>query len=224
MTAGASRPAAASLLRAVALAATALPGALPGQRGVADPVALLVWLACIAPAVGALAGGARSIAGAHAAAVPGAWKILLALVDASAPRDLASPLAAGAAGAGLFLAGFAVGRALPPERTLAAAGGLAGCAALLVVLPLAGGWLAAPWSGPATAVLLDLSPATLLAECAGVDWLRHPAIYDAAGTADLDPARRSPYVPALAGGIALVLGCALAVAAARIDRQRAAVR
>jgi hypothetical protein len=220
-----TRPSAAagSLLRAAGLAALALPGALPGARGVPDPVALLVWLACVAAPIGALAGGRRTIAFPHAAAIPGAWMILLALVDASAPRDLATPLPAGAAVAGLFLFGFAAGRAFAFERALSIAGALLGLGALLVLLPLAGGWLAAPWPGPWSAILLDLSPATLLVECAGVDWLRHPAVYDAAGTADLDPARRGPFAPALAGGIALVLGCVLAVLAARIDRRHAPV-
>jgi hypothetical protein len=63
-----------------------------------------------------------------------------------------------------------------------------------------------------------------LAECAGVDWLRHPAVYDAAGVADLDPRWRAPYRPALAAGIALVVGCVLALLAARIDRRHAAAR
>ncbi len=77
-----------------------------------------------------------------------------------------------------------------------------------------------PWPGSATAVLLDASPATLLAECASVDWLRHPAIYDAAGSADIDPRTRSPYRPPLAAGIVLVLGCALALYAERSARAR----
>ncbi|MBL8862964.1 MAG: hypothetical protein JNK02_13280 [Planctomycetes bacterium] len=210
-----------AFLGALGIAALALPGAWPGSRGVPDPVALLVWLACCAPAAGALAGGARLPAWPFAAAIPGAWAILFALVAALAPRDLATPAYAVLAAAGLFASGYAVGRLLRPEQACVAAASLFLASTALVLAPLAGGWLRAPWPGPISGLLLDLSPATLLAECAGLDWLRHPAVYDAAGAADLDPRLRAPYRPELAGGLALVMGCGLAYLAARIVRRSA---
>jgi hypothetical protein len=47
-------------------------------------------------------------------------------------------------------------------------------------------------------------------ECAGVDWLRHPAIYEPAGALDIDPGLRQPFRGKLAGPALLLLGCALA--------------
>jgi len=66
------------------------------------------------------------------------------------------------------------------------------------------------------AALLDLSPLTLAAEAAGIDWMRHPAVYGPAGT-DWFSDRRSPYGP-LAGVAALVVGCALCLASAGLRR------
>ncbi|MCY2960493.1 MAG: hypothetical protein NTY35_10045 [Planctomycetota bacterium] len=208
------------LVVALALAALALPGALPGSRGEPDPVAFLVWIALVAAPVGALAGGSRLPAWPHGAAIPGAWMLVLVAVDALGARDLDTPLGAALAASGLFALGFALGRWLPRARTFAVSAVLAGLSASLIFAPVAGAVLGAPWPGGATARLLDASPATLLAECAGVDWLRHPAIYDAAGSADIDPRTRSPYSPVLAAGIVLVLGCMLALFAERSARAR----
>jgi hypothetical protein len=69
--------------------------------------------------------------------------------------------------------------------------------------------------------LLDLSPVTLLAECSGLDWMRHPAVYAPAGAADIDPATRVAFSGALAGPIAFVVGCALATLGEGIGRARA---
>lgn len=208
------------LLLALGLAAVALPGALAGSRGAHDPVAFLTWLAFVAAPVGALAGGLRLPAWPHAAAIPGVWMLLLVAVDGLAPRDLETPAWAALAATGLFALGFALGRALRRERCASASAALLGLCAVLVLAPVSGGFLRAPWPGGASALLLDASPATLLAECAGVDWLRHPAIYDAAGSADIDPRTRSPYRPPLAAGIVLVLGCTLALFAERSARAR----
>jgi len=205
---------------ALAVAALALPGALPGSRGEPDAVAFLVWLAFVAPAAGAVAGALRLAPWPHAAAVPGAWMLLLVTVDAWGTRDLATPIWAALAATGLFAAGFAVGRFAPDRLRWRAPAAVLVVAALAVLAPVAGALLRAPWPAEAGARLLDLSPATLVAESAGVDWLRHPAVYDAAGSFDIDPRSRSPYPPALAGGIAFVLGCALAAAAEAFARSR----
>ncbi len=146
--------------------------------------------------------------------------LVLVGVDALAPRDLATPIWAAAAALGLFAIGHAVGRSSRRENGAASAAALLAISALLVLLPVAGAILRAPWPGSASARLLDASPMTVLAECAGIDWLRHPAVYDAAGTSDIDPRTRSPYSPPLAGGIVLVLGCASAFLAERFARAK----
>jgi hypothetical protein len=205
---------------ALGLACVALPGALPGSRGEPDPVAFLVWLAFVAPAVGAVAGAIRLAPWPHAAAVPGAWMLLLVAVDALGTRDLSTPVWAALAATGLFALGFAIGRLAPDGLRWRAPAAVLALAATAVLAPVAGGLLRAPWPAAASATLLDLSPATLLSECAGVDWLRHPAVYDAAGSFDIDPRSRSPYPPALAGQLAFVLGCAFAAAAEAFARSR----
>ncbi len=208
------------LLLALALAALALPGALPGGRGAPDAIAFLTWLAFLAPAVGALAAGLRIPLWPHAAAIPGTWMLVLVGVDALGPRDLATPIWSSLAAAGLFGLGFGIGRLLRSENAAVTAAGLLTLSAILVLAPVAGATLRAPWPARASAILLDASPATLLAECGGIDWLRHPAVYDAAGTSDIDPRTRSPYAPPLAAGIVLVLGCALAIFGERSARAR----
>ncbi|MHC4378314.1 MAG: hypothetical protein ACYS26_17060, partial [Planctomycetota bacterium] len=88
--------------------------------------------------------------------------------------------------------------------------------ALLIALPGRGERAPAGAVGPAgwaqgtperAALLLDLSPASWAFEVAGVDWMRHPAVYDPAGT-DWFSGSRAPWSSGLAGPLALVLGCA----------------
>jgi hypothetical protein len=207
---------------ALALASLALPGMLPGSRGEPDPIAFLVWLAFVAPAAGALAGTLGLAPWPHAAAVPGTWMLLLVAVDALGARDLATPVWAALAATGLFALGFALGRLAPAHLRWRAPAAVLALAVVTTLAPFAGALLRAPWPPASSATLLDLSPATLLAECGGVDWLRHPAVYDAAGSSEIDPRSRSPYRPALAGQLAFVLGCAFAAAAETFVRSRSA--
>jgi len=204
---------------ALILASLALPGALPGSRGAPDPIAFFTWIAFTAAAIGALAGGRRLPLWPHAAAIPSVWMFVVVSVDALGPRDLPTPLWASIAASGLFAFGYAVGRITRFEQRFAVAGWMLALAVVLVLMPVSGGILRAAWPGTATEVLLDASPATLLAECAGIDWLRHPAVYDAAGTADLDPSSRSPYSPALAASLVAVLGSLAALLAVRLARR-----
>src|SRR6185295_5414128 len=124
-----------------------------------------------------------------------------------------------AAIAGLFAIGFALG-ALPSRSAWRRAGIVLLCEAFLCALPLSGALLRTRPAPAVNARLLDLSPATLVVECAGVDWMRHPAVYDAASTSDIDPILRSPYDGRLAGGLVFVVGCALALCLQRVRDRR----
>jgi hypothetical protein len=188
-----------------------------------DPLVLLVWLALVAPAAGWLAGALRLHALVLAPVAPAVWAAALVVVDLSLERDLPAPAAACAVLAGLFLAGYGAGRALAAGR---AGEGAVGSAALLALgallggLATGGGLAAAPWPPALAARLLDLSPAALAAESAGVDWLRQPGVYASAGSAHIDPRTRRPYRGVLAGPSALVVGCALAAVGVALDRRR----
>jgi len=201
------------------LAAVGALGAIPGRASGADPVALLVWLALVSAAAGFFCGASTVRHLALAALPPAAWMGLVAVVDGFSPRDLPSPAWAALAWAGLYAGGFGLGR-LNRGASIPGAAILFLLASLLAGLPILPGILGAPLPPPVTARLLDLSPATLLAECAGIDWMRHPAIYDAAGTADIDPSLRLPYRGSLAGPLAFVVGCLLAAAGEGIARAR----
>ena len=205
----------------LAVAAVGALGAIPGGRSGADPVALLAWLSVWSAAGGFLcaSGGVRRLA--FAALPPAAWMGLAAVVDGASPRDLPSAAWAALAWSGFFAGGFGLGRASRPDSAIAGSAVLFLLASLLAALPILPGRLGGPLSPRVEARLLDLSPATLVEECAGVDWMRHPAIYDAAGSADIDPSLRLPYRGRLAGPIAFVVGCLVAAIGEGIARARA---
>lgn len=199
-----------SLLVALGLAATGSAGLLPvGALDPASPspLALLGWFALSAPAVGFLAGAQRLALWPLGLVPPAVWMVLLGLLDATSPVGLATPAYAGMVWTGLYAAGYGVGR-----RGLGAP--FAGAAWLVVValgltlLPTLELDLPAWWIARA----VDLSPVTLLMESAGVDWMRHPAIYDRAG--DLPPTVRVPYRGILAGPLVLLVGCSIAILSA----------
>jgi hypothetical protein len=210
----ARRRSALQLACALAFGALALPGFVPiarGGAGGADPLAMLVWLAIVAPAAGCAA-AAGGIAGwSYAASVPGIWAMALVIADGRSERDLATPLWAACALGGAFFAGHAAGTALG-RRALAGIAPVAAVTLALVAAPSAAGLAGAPWPPGLASALLDLSPATLVAECAGVDWMRAPVIYDAVAT---DRFERAAWSGALAGPAALLLGCAAWALASR---------
>lgn len=195
-------------------------GALPGSRGGSDPVALLTWLALISAPAGFACGSFATRHWALAAIPPAIWMALIAIVDGLSPRDLPSPAFAALAWTGLYATGYGASR-LFPRSGFSGVGALFLLAALLAALPILPGFLGQPWPPPLAARLLDLSPATLLAECAGLDWMHHPAIYAPAGAADIDPATRIAFTGSLAGPLAFVVGCALATLGEGIARARA---
>ena len=58
-----------------------------------------------------------------------------------------------------------------------------------------------------------VSPVAWIVESAGIDWMRHPAMYDPAGTADIGPELRSGRRSWLAAVVLLVVGCLSSLAA-----------
>lgn len=206
------------LLVALALAATVVPGVLAstvGGRGY-DPLVVLVWLGVIAPSIGACSAGLGLRGWPEGAAVVGVWSSVVATLGGISERILPTPLWAAAALAGLYFFGFGLARIVARPTSVA-------CALLAVTmaatwLPGAPGALSLPWPSAWAACALDFSPATLLAECAGVDWMRVDGVYAHVGT---DRFSRTAWSPELAGPISLLLGCsAWGIAAFLTGRRR----
>jgi hypothetical protein len=168
-----------------------LTGLLPLAAGERDPHVLASWLALVAPALGVLA-GARSRGGTLLLPLL-FWIVALAFANARAgagglPRaDLA-----GLALAGLFGLGAIAGAARRPPAWRASALALI-ATGLFALLPTGGGALAEPWPPALAARLLDLSPVGVVLECGGVDWMRDPSIYEAAGTTSIPPDLRGAW-------------------------------
>lgn len=204
-------------LEILGLGAVGLAGALPpGGRG--DPALALAWLALWATPAGCLA-AARGPGRAWLA--PAVWSGGLALLLGGAAPELPWGLAAGA---GLFGLGAGLG-ARDPRAALARAAALLLGGALLAALPSCGGVAGeAPWSPVLAARWLDASPASLVVECAGIDWMRHPAVYAPVGADAIGPQLRLPWRGSLAGPTVLMVGCALAWWGARASARPTARR
>jgi hypothetical protein len=171
--------------------------------GFGAPVALLAWLALMAPAGGAWMG--RWARSPLAWAPPLVWVAALFLT-----RGVPSPLPAALVVLSLYAAGMGLGAWLSAER---AAGAALLIAAGLSLAPALGGTLESPWPAVVTARLLDASPVAWVAESAGIDWMRHPAVYETAGTADIGPDLRTGRRGWLAAVCLLVVGCVFALLA-----------
>ena len=175
----------------------------PRQAGVST----LIWLSLWAAPAGALA----SRSGLSGWAVPVGW--LLALTPGIGGQLPGLPglrfewLYAGLVLGGLFGVGWGVGRAFV-SCFMTSAAVLLLFGLLLAGLPSLGGMGGlAPWSPALSACFLDLSPASLVLESAGIDWMRHPAVYSPAGADSIDPLLRLPWVGTWAGPCVLLLGC-----------------
>jgi len=196
-------------------------GAWPGARG-SDPLAELAWVAVVALPCGIACGALQLRIWPFAASVPAVWMSALALAGVSSERTLATPLWSALCWSGIFAGGWGVGQA--------SAAGVRGVATglvlvvLLALLPSAGAFLGRPWPPAVAARLLDLSPVSVCMESAGVDWMRHPAVYEPAGALDIDPGLRQPWRGKLAGPGLLLLGCALAAFGAVRARARMCAR
>ena len=204
-----------ALLIALGLAAIGSAGLLP--VGMLDPassssLALLGWFALIAAPVGFLAGAQRLGLWPLGFVPPAIWMALLGILDATSTVGLATPAYSGLVWTGLYATGYALGR-LGWGAPFAGAAWLFLLALGLSLLPTLEIELPAWW----IARTVDLSPVTLLMESAGVDWMRHPSIYDRAG--DLPPTLRTPYRGILAGPLVLLVGCAIAILSALRRRE-----
>jgi hypothetical protein len=211
-------------LCAAALAAGALPGLLPGGAGAFDPLALAAWLALVAAPLGALGGAAalgrrgaaaleRRTKGLPAWSPPLVWAalVLLAARGEIGIARLPAPGVAAAAVAGLWALGVGLG-ACCPARAWRTAALLALAALLLAHLPTGAGALARPWPPELAAQLLELSPLTFVLERGGLDWMRHPAVYDPLGAASIGPDLHRAASGVLAPALLAVVGCALVLA------------
>lgn len=220
------------------LGATVL-GAL-GLTIARDAWSVLAWLALAAPAAGHVVTSARvplrdasrphdrrhpaaTLATRCAAllAPPLVWAAIVAWLarGSAAPPEPLGALAI----LGLYALGLATGRAGAAHDR--ASSGLAGAGvwlallALLAGAPMGWGVVSQPWPPDVAARLLDLSPLSVVLESAGADWMRHPAVYDPAGTLDIGPQMRVAWRGTLAGPGLLVVGCA-ALGAAVVLRPR----
>jgi hypothetical protein len=174
----------------------------------------LAWVALCAPAAGHLTGASPGNALRFVWPLV-SWALVFGICIAlsGAPVSLWAALVL----IGLFLLGAASGRA--SHETWSGAGLWLVLAFALAGAPLGFGRLATPLPPEWTARLLDLSPLSLVLESAGVDWMRHPAIYDAAGTLDIGPELRQAWRGMVAGPALFVVGCfALAASTARRAR------
>jgi hypothetical protein len=198
---------------------------LPGMLGAIPVVgsgrplslALLVWLALWAPVAGWLSGSLSVRLVPTGLALCSLWMMLLVAVDVSSPESLPTPLWGSLVFTGLFCGAFGLARA-SNGPAWAGAGLLLLFGGLLVALPGRAGLGRGPWPAAWTRVLLEISPATLAAESAGVlNWMWHRSVYAPAGS---DRIQRAPYVGSLAGPGALLVGCLLAAAGGAIHRRR----
>lgn len=194
--------------------ALALAGLLP-IVATREPVALVAWFALVAPGAGVLASSLP--AWPWAPMVPAAWMAALALATIDAERVLPTPAFAAALWTGLFFAGHGFGRVVRDSGArVAALTTLLSFA--LAALPVGLGLVDAPFPSAWTARFLLFSPVRWALECAGVDWLHHAAFYERARTFDLGPELLARPRPALAGALALVVGCLVAWAGSRVSR------
>ena len=210
------------LIAALALGLLGLCGALPGERG-PDALVCAGWVALIALPAGIASGALALRPWPFAAAVPALWMIELGVVTTLSERELPTPIWAALVWTGMYAAGFGLARAWTLEPLRAAALALV-VVALLAGLPSLGartGRAFPPWL---SARLIDLSPLSVCLESAGVDWMRHPALYEPAGTLDIDPGMREPYRGRLAGPALLLVGCLLAAAGEWLARRRAGLQ
>lgn len=184
------------------------PCALIVLRSSAPAISVWFWCSLVALPAGALV---RREVGWGLALLPATWIVASLGTSWLAPSLFSRSWAAAAACSALYALGFSLRTVFGAGKLLrgpswSAAGLLWLLSGLLCALPSGAGRLAHPWPPATTAKLLDLSPQVWVFESAGFDWLRHPAVYERAGAADLGPDMRVPW---RAPSAYLALGAAL---------------
>ncbi len=198
-------------------------GAWPIGPAGPDPVAALAWLAILAPAAGLLAAARGLALFPWGWLVPALWVLPLAWAAARSPRPIPALAWAALCWTGLWAAGAGLGVVARARgwNPWSAAGLLLLASGALALAPARGAIASTPWPVPAARTLLDLAPTSLVIESAGIDWMRHPAVYDPVQS---DRFERRAWRGALAGPVLLLVGCLLAVLARRLlARERARV-
>jgi hypothetical protein len=163
-----------------------------------DPLRALAWTALSTPTLGCLVATRASQVLGAGLLLPGAAMLVIVLQDASSEVDLPGPLWAALALAGLHWIGLAAGR-LGSRNPWSTSAAVLLLTLGLTALPSLGGLVRAPWPPVFAARSLDLSPVVFVEECAGVDWMRHAAVYSAVGTDSIGPELRTPWRGRLAG-------------------------
>jgi hypothetical protein len=194
-------------------------GAAPAAWS-ADPIAILAWLALWSLPAGFLCGASGLPLWPSGLAVPGVWMGTVALVDAVSNLDLPRPIWGVLVVSGLFAAGLGSGAFLGARQLWRGSAACLLIAALAAGLPHKGGLAGEAWAPETGACLLDLSPVTLVVESAGVDWMRHSAVYEPVGTSSIGPDLRTAWRGFLAGPTVLLVGCTLALLGRRRFRVR----
>ena len=172
-----------------------------GPWGGLDPERALGWLALWALPAGVLA--ARS---------DRPWRVVLLApvllgVFVAPALEVPDPIGGGAAAAGLYALGVGLGLGLATTAWRAAGAAWLTAVALAGLPSLAGVGSPAPWPPALAARLLDVSPIGLVAESAGIDWMRHATVYDPVGSSSIGPELRAAWPGRLAGAAVLLLGC-----------------
>lgn len=192
-----------------AVGVTGWLGALAHWEPGADTgLCIWIWLSLWSLPAGALAGSLGGLRWSWAALLLGLAILPIAAGDSGTSGS--SWMAPCVALAALFLLGNAL-RGKPGVGVWCAAGSLATLVGLLVALPSAGGALSQPWPAEWAALALDLSPMVWVLELGGADWMRHPSVYELAGTADMGPDLRVAHVGSTGPWLLLVLAVALAL-------------
>ncbi len=193
-------------------------GALSCALG--EPLVALAWIAVVAAPAGFHCGARGVRPWPFGMLAPAVWMIGVTWLDATGAGELPTPIWGALAWTGLFCAAMALG-ALRPGAAWRGASALLLAGGLLAGLPIAGGpggclgeRSVGEVSPGVAARLFDLAPPVLLVEVVGVDFMRHPGVYERAGTEWFSD-RRAPFRGILAGPLLLLVGCTALFAASR---------
>ena len=178
------------------------PSWLSGELGQRS-LDLLAWFALTAPALGCVGARLKLRFWPLGLVPPALWMALFTAVDGQSLHGVPTPFYAALTWSGLFALGWGVG-----SNWVALGWGSVTLCLLTSLLLAAGPSLVTVLGDPVPQWLvvraLDLSPLTWVMESAGLDWMRHPCVYDLAGS--LPPEVRTPFEGMLAGPLVFLVG------------------